>query len=352
MPAIPLPFVIALLLIILLVRVLVQSEKALRPTTLFIAACIVLVTTVGLRWTVDLPLVRFLQPVVAALLPPIAWLCFADLRQRSSVRRWPHFLPAVLVLFLSAIRLRWHPPIDPILALLYFGYGLALLRRAYASPDSLESARLSDAAGARRAVLLAGGTLVFSGVVDLLIAADFNFYRGSHVASIIGTANILVLPLVAYAIAIIGRSVPEVQSSGGHQTDEVRDGSPESTVAAPATQDDRRVMEALETAMRERQLFRDPDLTLSRLSRRLGIPSRQISSAINRTLGRNVSQAVNEYRIREAMRLLQETDLTVTAVMFECGFYTKSNFNREFARVAGMTPSDYRRAGAVNLQNV
>lgn len=352
MPAIPLPFVIALLLIILLVRVLVQSEKVLQPTTLFIAACIVLVTTVGLRWTVDLPLVRFLQPVVAALLPPIAWLCFADLRKRSSIRRWPHFLPAVLVLFLSTIRLRWHSPIDPVLALLYFGYGLALMRRGYASPDSLEGARLSDAASARRAVWLVGGVLVFSGAVDLLVAADFSFHRGSHVASIIGTASMLMLPLAAYAIAIIGRSVPEAQLSGGRQADEIRDGSPEITVAAPATPDDGRVIEALETAMREKQLFRDPDLTLSRLSRRLGIPSRQISSAINRTLGRNVSQVVNEYRIREAMRLLQETDLTVTAVMFECGFYTKSNFNREFARVAGMTPSDYRRSGAANSLNI
>ena len=47
------------------------------------------------------------------------------------------------------------------------------------------------------------------------------------------------------------------------------------------------------------------DGTLDRLARRLAIPSRQISAAINRTYGRNISQVVNEYRIRDAMRLLR-----------------------------------------------
>jgi AraC-like DNA-binding protein len=32
----------------------------------------------------------------------------------------------------------------------------------------------------------------------------------------------------------------------------------------------------------------------------------------------------------------------VTEIMLEAGFQTKSNFNREFKRVTGLTPSDYR----------
>jgi AraC-like DNA-binding protein len=43
--------------------------------------------------------------------------------------------------------------------------------------------------------------------------------------------------------------------------------------------------------------------------------------------------------------LLAFTDEPVTQVMFEAGFQTKSNFNREFLRVTGMSPSDYRRSG-------
>ena len=46
--------------------------------------------------------------------------------------------------------------------------------------------------------------------------------------------------------------------------------------------------------------------------------------------------------IAEACRLLAETEEPITTVMFKAGFQTKSNFNREFRRVAGTSPSEWR----------
>ncbi len=347
MPAIPLPFVVALLLAILLIRVLLQDRTPVRPASIFIGACILLVVTVGLRWTIDARWVRFLQPVMAALLPPIAWLCFARLRQPSALRSWPHVLVPVAILILSALWQNWQAPIDLILALLFLGYGAALVRHGQASPDQFGSVRLSDAQGARRAVSAIGGLLVCSGIIDLLIAADFGSHQGSHAAAIVAAGNLLLLPIIAYAIAVIGRSVPDDETRDRSGSGPAEDAGlrPDEAAFPAATEDDARIMVLVEAAMRQKAIYRDPDLTLNRLARRLGLPSRSISAAINRTLGRNVPQLVNEYRVREAMRLLGETDLPVTDVMFECGFQTKSNFNREFARVTGTTPSEYRRAG-------
>ena len=48
------------------------------------------------------------------------------------------------------------------------------------------------------------------------------------------------------------------------------------------------------------------------------------------------------YRIAEACRLLTETDQPVTKIMFDVGFQTKSNFNGEFRRVTGMSPTAWR----------
>lgn len=342
MLAMPLPFVIALLLVILLIRILAQRDADLWPIAGFIGVCILLVTLVGLRWSVDVRIVRFLQPIVAALLPSIAWLCFSNLGQVPSKWRWLHVLPAAVVLVLSAMWQQWHPPIDLLLPVLYFAYGTCLIRRAYGGSDSFERTRLSDVASARRAALSAGWLLLFSGAIDLLIAVDFLLHQGSHAVSIVGVANVVTLPLLAYAIAVLGWSVPSRQASPQTGIDE-RDGQA-SAEPASATQDDARIMAAIDTIMRDRHLFRDPDLTLNRLSRKLGIPSRQISGAVNRTFGRNISQVVNEYRIRHAQQLLSETDGSITSVMLDSGFNTKSNFNREFVRVTGMTPSDYRRS--------
>jgi AraC-like DNA-binding protein len=341
--AIPLPFVIALLLVILLIRVLSQGEVNLRPVAGFIGVCILLVTLVGVRWSVDLQIVRFLQPIIAALLPSIAWLCFSSLGQSALNRKWPHFLPAAVILVLLATWQRWHPPIDLLLPVLYFAYGTSLIHRSYGESNGFDGMRLSDVANARRAALSAGWLLLFSGAVDLMIAADFLLYQGSHAASIIGIANVITLPPLAYAIAVLGWSVPRAQSSNQTWVDG-QDEQPSDYQTAPTAQDDARIIAAIETIMRDKHLFRDPDLTLNRLSRKLAIPSRQISGAVNRTLGRNISQVVNEYRIREAQHLLLETDRSITAVMFDSGFYTKSNFNREFVRVTGMTPSNYRRS--------
>jgi AraC-like DNA-binding protein len=81
------------------------------------------------------------------------------------------------------------------------------------------------------------------------------------------------------------------------------------------------------------------------------VPARQISAALNRIHGRNVSQVVNEYRVAEARRRLALTREPVTTVMLESGFGTKSNFNREFLRVTGMSPSAYRRSsGSAPIQ--
>jgi AraC-like DNA-binding protein len=69
---------------------------------------------------------------------------------------------------------------------------------------------------------------------------------------------------------------------------------------------------------------------------------RGVSMAINRVSGLNVSQFVNNRRIREACRLLEKTDKPLTEIMFDCGFATKSNFNREFRRVTDRSPSQWR----------
>ena len=98
----------------------------------------------------------------------------------------------------------------------------------------------------------------------------------------------------------------------------------------------------IDELMRDRKLYRDANLNLSRLARRAGIPARQISAASSRAMARNVSQYVNEQRIAEACRLLTDTDRPVTEIMFAVGFQTKSNFNREFRRVTSLSPAAWR----------
>jgi AraC-like DNA-binding protein len=113
-------------------------------------------------------------------------------------------------------------------------------------------------------------------------------------------------------------------------------------VRPPEFLEDAQTLGAVQALMKDRHAYRDVDLNLDRLARKLAIPARQISAAINRATGKNVSQYVNEHRIAEACLLLAETEKPVTEIMFDVGFQTKSNFNREFRRVTDTTPLEWR----------
>lgn len=108
--------------------------------------------------------------------------------------------------------------------------------------------------------------------------------------------------------------------------------------------EDREIIAQIESLMAKTQIYRDPNLTLARLGRRLHCPARAVSNAVNRCTGENVSRYINAFRVRHAATLLEIGDLYVTEVMLEAGFQSKSTFNTEFRRALGSTPTEYRKA--------
>ena len=61
-----------------------------------------------------------------------------------------------------------------------------------------------------------------------------------------------------------------------------------------------------------------------------------------KSIGRTPMEYINEYRIKQAMRLLEETDLPVTEVCLECGYNNLGNFLRAFKKYTETTPLKYR----------
>lgn len=99
-----------------------------------------------------------------------------------------------------------------------------------------------------------------------------------------------------------------------------------------------------EKLVNEKALYlSENNISVSRAAKMLGIPSRQLSQAINVTYGASFSQYLNGKRVERAKTLLcQNLTLPVTDVYLAAGFSTKSHFHREFSRSTGMTPSEFR----------
>jgi len=84
------------------------------------------------------------------------------------------------------------------------------------------------------------------------------------------------------------------------------------------------------------------DLNLKKLARKVGVPTREVSRAINQHAEINVSQWINSARVDAACEALVDTEVSVTQAMMDAGFLTKSNFNREFRRLKGCSPTQWR----------
>jgi AraC-like DNA-binding protein len=329
---VPLPFVVALLLLILLAVMLNGSEpsKGNRPFIALVGVCALQSIVVGLRWGYEVEALRYVLPVLASCLPPLVWASFRGLIHQESGDgiSWLHAAPplAILALLLLAPSL-----IDVTLFVLFVGYALALLDLARSGTDALDEARLEGAFAAHRALFLAAASLCLSALFDLVVLLDFEWGRGENTALIVSNANLFGLFLfgVTALVAARERAGPAPVSNN--------DPLPSQSAQ------DREVLERIDRLLADQKLSRDENLTLSRLARRAGMPARQISGAVNRLAGKNVSQYINEFRIAEACRLLRETDMSVTSAMFECGFQTKSNFNREFRRVTSLSPASWRQ---------
>jgi AraC-like DNA-binding protein len=248
------------------------------------------------------------------------------------VRTWLHALPTGLLIVLVGL---WREPIDLVLIAVYLGYAVALLRLVRRGPDALGLARLEGAVPAYRALQAAAAALVGSAMVDVLVLLDFEWTRGEHAATVIGVANLLGLFVLGLAATAAGRTQPPAERLEPAAAAPGADTKADSHEAGD-------VVAKIDDLMRVQELFRDANLNLNRLARKAGLPARRISIAVNRVRAKNVSQYINGYRIAEACRLLTETDQPVTKIMFDAGFQTKSNFNREFRRVTGMSPRAWR----------
>lgn len=159
----------------------------------------------------------------------------------------------------------------------------------------------------------------------------------STVGAIVGFLfiNYLLIHALRQPAIFAGLSVEEVQLAQDPQP------SPGSVGAS-----DPAVIERLEAHMAEARPYLDANLTVDRLARQLGVPTRELSRALNEGLGKNFFEFVNDYRIAEARRRLEtsEAGATILQLMYESGFNSKSVFNTAFKRATGMTPSAYRAA--------
>jgi AraC-like DNA-binding protein len=89
--------------------------------------------------------------------------------------------------------------------------------------------------------------------------------------------------------------------------------------------------------------YSDVNISTRMVYERLGIPSYRVFKLLKEEYQLTFKQLINRMRIKEAKRLLKETDLRIIEIALQLGFNNISYFNNLFKTYEKQTPSEYRK---------
>ncbi len=273
-----------------------------------------------------------IQRIIPLFIGPLIVFGFAAFMWPAvSVRRWImiHLGAVSIFVVLMQIFPSYHTAYDVVIGLTYLGSIVALLVMWRMGQDRITLAPLELGRSIRRWMMWAAISLAVMVIFETSIAISFALQRMDQAVTLVSYGSVfLIFSLVAGIVIFANQSKADVERSASR-------GSQSSENVT--------LEQKARTLLEQTQLFLDTDLTLERLARRLHVPARALSEAINQTQNVNVSQYVNGFRLTHAADMLVQTNQSVSRVLERSGFLTRSNFYREFERVYQKSPVEYRK---------
>ncbi|EFE95972.1 helix-turn-helix domain-containing protein [Serratia odorifera] len=332
MPLIPLTFVFAAVYLALLIR-LGAPQRQRWVFHLLLLLCIWQSLLVGVRYGYHFNQFNALQPYGAIAIPALIYLALTASAQGG---RWHYGLVVAMPLAIAGWAQLWAPwLLDGLIIAAYLGFALAMLLFLRQGENSLPRVALTESWLSLRLWRALGMLLLAGGLAETAIAWDFAFHAGEHAGAIATLSSLLVV--LGLGAILLRAHLP------AHTVEEP-------PVEAEQHKPTEEWFALIERRLRQDGLYLDAELNLTRLARKVGLPARKVSQAINQHAGMNVSQYVNQMRIHQAAHWLSASDRPITDIMLEAGFTTKSNFNREFQRIWGLNPSEWRKRHALAKQ--
>ena len=98
--------------------------------------------------------------------------------------------------------------------------------------------------------------------------------------------------------------------------------------------------------MQKHQFYLDMELTLHSFAKEINMSSRLISSCINKNMGYNFNEWVNNFRVERALDMIKSDDknlLSIEGIGNDSGFKSRSAMYAAFKKKLGHSPGYYRK---------
>ena len=92
--------------------------------------------------------------------------------------------------------------------------------------------------------------------------------------------------------------------------------------------------------------YKDPNFSSKDLAKLLKTNTRYLSAVVNSRFGMNYSCLLNEYRVKDALRMMADkknADKNIEEISANVGFANRQSFYAAFYRIVGETPNGYRK---------
>lgn len=87
----------------------------------------------------------------------------------------------------------------------------------------------------------------------------------------------------------------------------------------------------------------DQRFTIEELSKQFLINTSSLKEVFKAVYGLPIATYMKEYRIRQSMKLLRETDSSIADIAVQVGYETQGKFSKAFKDVAQVLPTEYRK---------
>lgn len=113
------------------------------------------------------------------------------------------------------------------------------------------------------------------------------------------------------------------------------------------------IHEKLAACMTVQKPYTDFELSLAGLAKSLEVHPNHLSQVINSFEGKNFYDFINKHRVDEFKRLALlpvNSNYTLLSLAYDCGFNSKTSFNRNFKKVMGVSPSEWLYQQRITLK--
>ncbi len=164
-------------------------------------------------------------------------------------------------------------------------------------------------------------------------------YFGIRQVSLFQNSDILYTPS-----SVILQTRPGLELTIPEPENEIKTGPIKYQKSSLSDEASEEIYSRLKEIMQNEKCYKDPEIRLTQLANYLNVNPNYLSQVINSKENKNFYDFINEYRVQEfkdSLTVPANKNYTLLALAMECGFNSKTSFNRNFKKVTGIAPTEY-----------